>query len=62
METYFIYNKKDDENYYKYFDSYEKCYWWVVDNLNLNKEWMTSKKRNTIYSRITKDLSYFIRP
>jgi len=61
MKTYFIYNKADDERYYKIFENYEKCYWWVVDNLDLSKKWETSIKRNTLYSKITADLSYFIR-
>ena len=61
IQTYYIYNKSDDERYYKTFGTYEDCYWWVVDNLDLSKKWETSIRRNTLYSRITEDLSYFKR-
>ena len=61
IQTYYIYNKTDEERYYKTFDTYEHCFWWVVDNLDLSKKWKTSIRRNTLYSRITEDLSYFKR-
>ncbi len=62
IQTYYIYNKTDNERYYKTFDTYKECFWWVVDNLDLSKKWETSIRRNTLYSRINKnlkDLSYF---
>ena len=61
IQTYYIYNKSDDERYYKTFGTYEDCYWWVVDNLDLSKKWETSVRRNTLYSRITEDFSCFKR-
>jgi len=60
-QTYYIYNKTDNEKYYKTFETYRDCYWWVVDNLDLSKKWETSIRRNTLYSRITKNNTYFIR-
>ena len=35
-ETYHIYNKIDDERYYKMFETYADCYWWIIDNLDLS--------------------------
>tara|TARA_R100000742_G_C4277974_1_gene100321 strand:+ start:128 stop:331 length:204 start_codon:yes stop_codon:yes gene_type:complete len=58
IQTYYIHNKTDDERYYKTFDTYKECFWWVVDNLDLSKRWETSIRRNTLYSRIEEGLKY----
>lgn len=49
IQTYFIYNKTDDERYYKTFDTYKECFWWVVDNLDLSKKWEYIEKEETLY-------------
>ena len=36
---YKIYNNKDSEIYYKEFDNYDDCHHWVVNHLDLSKEW-----------------------
>ena len=60
-ETYHIYNKIDDEKYYKMFETYTDCYWWIIDNLDLSKKWETSIRKGVLFSKITNDTSYFIR-
>ena len=41
---YRIYNNKDSEIYYKEFDNYNDCYEWVVNHLDLSKEWSVDSK------------------
>ena len=41
---YKIYNNKDSEKYYKEFDNYNDCYQWVVNHLDLSKEWSVDSK------------------
>ena len=60
-ETYYIYNKIDDEKYYKMFETYADCYWWIIDNLDLSKKWETSIRKGVLFSKIKNDTSYFIR-
>ena len=38
-KTYKIYNKKDNENYFRTFNTNSDCYHWIVNHLDLSKEW-----------------------
>ncbi len=42
--NYRIYNKKDSKVYYKTFDSYNKCYKWIIKHLDLSKIWKVDNK------------------
>ena len=42
--TYRIYNNIDNEIYFKSFDNYNECYNWIVNHLNLSKNWNVDYK------------------
>ena len=42
--TYRIYNNTDNEIYFKSFDNYNECYNWIVNHLNLSKNWNVDYK------------------
>jgi hypothetical protein len=53
---YKIYNNKDNESYFKEFNSYDDCYHWIVNHLDLSKGWnMDHKVRRlvTVTSKIS---------
>jgi|TARA_R100000781_G_C4040550_1_gene113817 hypothetical protein len=57
---YKIYNNKDNETYYKEFDNYNDCYHWVVNHLDLSKEWSVDSKVKRLVTEtnhINEDLS-----
>ena len=39
MITYKIYNNKDNETHYKNFNNYDTCYHWIINHLDLHKQW-----------------------
>ena len=40
-QTYRIYNKKDNEKYYRTFNNNSDCYHWIVNHLDLSKNGVT---------------------
>ena len=42
--NYKIYNKKDDEIYYKTFPNYKDCYDWIINHLDLSKKLVNETK------------------
>jgi hypothetical protein len=57
--TYKIYNKKDNENYFKTFNTNSDCYHWIVNHLDLSKEWSYDYKERRLVTctrKINKEL------
>ena len=47
-KTYKIYNKKDNENYFRTFKTNSDCYHWIVNHLDLSKDWSYDYKESRL--------------
>ena len=56
---YNIYNDKDNESYCRIFESKNECYHWIVNHLDLSKNWNFKKMKENKFEKHVKELATF---